>query len=78
MSTSTVFINNRTQAVRLPADVRLPEEVKQVSVRAVGKERIIAPLHSSWDSFFMGEIKATDDFMPVRATQTQAEREAFE
>ena len=75
MSISTVFTNNRTQAVRLPADVRLPEEVKQVTVRAIGKERIIAPLESSWDSFFMSENKATDDFMPARATQTQADRE---
>jgi antitoxin VapB len=78
MSISTVFINNRTQAVRLPADVRLPEDVKQVTVRAVGKERIIAPLQSSWDSFFMGGVQATNDFMTVRATQTQDERESLE
>ncbi len=78
MSTSTVFINNRTQAVRLPADVRLPEDVKQVSVRALGKERIIAPLQSSWDSFFLGETKVTDDFMADRASQEQAAREALE
>lgn len=77
MSTSTVFINNRTQAVRLPADVRLPEDVKQVTVRAVGKERIIAPLQASWDSFFMGNVQATNDFLTDRATQTQAEREAL-
>ncbi|PKO47355.1 MAG: AbrB/MazE/SpoVT family DNA-binding domain-containing protein [Betaproteobacteria bacterium HGW-Betaproteobacteria-22] len=77
MSTSTVFINNRTQAVRLPADVRLPEDVKQGSARAVGKERIIAPPHVSWDGFFMGGIKTADDFMVGRSTQTQAEREAF-
>jgi antitoxin VapB len=77
MTTSTVFTNNRTQAVRLPADVRLPEDVKQVSVRAVGKERIIAPLQSSWDSFFISENKATDDFMVERGAQTQAERETL-
>ena len=78
MNISTVFTNNRTQAVRLPADVRLPEDVKQVTVRAIGKERIIAPLESSWDSFFMSEKKATDDFMSDRATQTQAERESLD
>ena len=77
MSTSTVFINNRSQAVRLPADVRLPEDVKQVSVRAVGKERIIAPLQASWDSFFMGELNASDDFITERASQEQPKREAF-
>ena len=83
MSISTVFTNNRTQAVRLPADVRLQEDVKQVTVRAKGKERIIAPLNSSWDSFFMADTQATDDFMEtdsiiVRATQTQAERESLD
>ncbi len=78
MSISTVFTNNRTQAVRLPADVRLPEDVKQVTVRAKGKERIIAPLQSSWDSFFMADIIATDDFMAARATQAQAERESLD
>lgn len=78
MSISTVFTNNRTQAVRLPADVRLPEDVKQVTVRAKGKERIIAPLQSSWDSFFIDGAHVTDDFMATRATQTQAERESLE
>ena len=34
--------NNRSQAVRLPADARLPEGVKKVQVRARGMDRIIA------------------------------------
>ncbi len=53
MSTSTVFTNNRTQAVRLPADMRLPDNVKQVVVRARGNERIITPIDNAWDSFLM-------------------------
>ena len=53
MTTSTVFTNNRTQAVRLPADVRFPAEIRQVNVRVVGQERIIAPLNAAWDSFFL-------------------------
>lgn len=75
MATSTVFVNNRTQAVRLPAELRLPENVKQVSVRARGKERIIAPLESSWDSFFLDSPAVSDDFMAERASQDQSERE---
>ena len=74
MAISSVFINNRTQAVRLPAELRLPEGVKQVSVRARGKERIIAPLESSWDSFFVDGPQVSDDFMETRATQGQSER----
>ncbi len=77
MSISTVFTNNRTQAVRLPADTRFPESIKKVDVRVVGQERIIAPAESSWDSFFKGPLTATDDFMSERASQHQAEREAL-
>ena len=77
MSTTTVFTNNRSQAVRLPVDARFPESVKKVQVRARGNERIISPVGQSWDSFFLDGSKVTDDFLPQRAEQTQGEREAF-
>lgn len=77
MSTTTVFTNNRSQAVRLPVDARFPESVKKVQVRARGNERIISPVGQSWDSFFLDGSKVTDDFLPQRAAQTQGEREAF-
>ena len=77
MSTGSVFVNNRTQAVRLPADTRFPDEVKQVYVRVVGKDRVLSPVDSSWDSFFLSEKCVSDDFMEERASQEQAEREAF-
>jgi antitoxin VapB len=77
MSIASVFINNRTQAVRLPADMRLPEDVKRVIVRAVGRERIIAPLDGAWDSFFLSAPAASDDFLSERASQTQSEREGL-
>lgn len=77
MVATTLFINNRTQAVRLPAELRLPSDVKRVDVRARGNERIIAPLGQSWDSFFKDGPQATDDFMAERASQKQAEREGL-
>ncbi len=77
MSTGSVFENNRTQAVRLPADSRFPEDVKRVNVRVVGKDRILSPIENTWDSFFMSEQGVTDDFMTERATQDQPEREKF-
>lgn len=77
MTTSTVFTNNRTQAVRLPADLRFPEDVKQVNVRAIGNERIITPLAETWNSFFLGVPAASPDFLESRATQEQPTREAF-
>ena len=80
MSIGTVFVNNRTQAVRLPLDVRLPEGVHKVDIRARGNERIIAPVGQTWDSFFLGGAgssvspQVSDDFLPERASQNQSER----
>lgn len=77
MTTSTVFTNNRTQAVRLPAEMRFPDGVKKVEVRVVGQERVIAPAEQAWDSFFLGAQAASEDFMAERASQLQPERESL-
>ncbi|MCX8517085.1 MAG: type II toxin-antitoxin system VapB family antitoxin [Rhodoferax sp.] len=77
MSIGTVFVNNRTQAVRIPMDMRLPEGVQKVEIRAKGNERIIAPVGQSWDSFFLDGPKVSDDFLPERASQQQPERESL-
>lgn len=77
MTTGSVFENNRTQAVRLPADARFPEGIKRVNVRVVGADRILSPVGKTWNSFFLSEESVTDDFLPERASQEQAEREAF-
>lgn len=77
MSTGSVFVNNRTQAVRLPAETRFPENVKKVTVRVVGQDRVLSPVENSWDSFFLSEQYVSDDFMTERASQEQPEREAF-
>lgn len=79
MATGTVFTNNRTQAVRLPAEVRLPDDIKRVDVRVKGLERIISPIGHSWDSFFQNaEFLPSDDFMNERDDSAPQEREALE
>ena len=77
MSSSTDFTNNSSQAIRLPADMRLPSFVKRVNVRARGLERIITPLENTWDSFFLDAPAVPDDFLPERASQEQSERESL-
>ena len=77
MSIGTVFVNNRTQAVRLPLDVRFPEGVHKVEIRVKGQERIIAPIGQTWDSFFLDGPRVSDDFLSERASQEQLEREAL-
>lgn len=77
MSTGSVFANNRTQSVRLPADTRFPDDVKQVNVRVIGKDRILSPVDNTWDSFFLASEGVSEDFMNERAPQQQQERESF-
>lgn len=60
-----VFKNNKSQAVRLPQSVALPDSVKQVDIVALGRSRLIAPVGEAWDSWFDEKI-VTDDFMDVR------------
>ncbi len=77
MSIGTVFVTNRSQAVRIPLDMRLPEGVHKVNVRANGLERIIAPVGHTWDSFFLGGLPVSEDFLADRPDQHQAQREAL-
>jgi len=77
MAFGSVFNNNRTQAVRLPFETRFPEGVKKVFVRVVGKDRVLSPAGHTWDTFFLSEEGATDDFMNERGSQEQQEREGF-
>jgi antitoxin VapB len=76
MSSSTVSTNNRSQAVRLPANARLPPHVKRVEVRVRGAGRIIVPAGHEWDSFFADDApRFSDDFPPERAAQDQPPRQ---
>lgn len=77
IAVTTVFTNNRTQAVRLPAEARLPDEVKKVIVRIRGRERIITPLENTWDHFFLSGPVVTDDFIQERSEQKPSRRESL-
>jgi antitoxin VapB len=71
---TTVFKSNRTQAVRLPRDVALPEDVKQVDILRVGGARLIVPSGRRWDDFFAGPA-VSDDFMREREQPPAQERD---
>ncbi len=76
MEQGAVFQSNRSQAIRLPKAVALPEDVKRVDIVVVGRTRIIAPVGEVWDSWFDGTA-ATFDFMSERDQPALQEREAF-
>ena len=74
MAKSSVFMNNRTQAVRLPKSVALPESVRKVDIVKVGRSRVITPAGESWDLWFDLD-GVSDDFMPEREQPGDQDRE---
>jgi len=77
MATGSVFENNRTQAVRLPAGTRFPARVKKVNVRVLGCDRVLSPSDQTWDSFFLAAD--TEDVHIERGEQgAQQQREPIE
>ena len=65
MEQSTVFKSNKSQAVRLPKPVALPDSVKMVDIVKLGNARLITPAGESWDHWFDGP-GGSDDFMTER------------
>ena len=77
MVQTRIFKSNKSQAVRLPKPVALPENVETVDVVAVGNRRIISPAGTAWDEWFeSGSV--TDDYMNARAQPSAQEREGFD
>ncbi len=77
MLKGSIFVNNNTQAVRLPNEARFSDDVTHVMVQVVGKDRILTPIEHAWDSFFFSDERVSDDFMDNRVSQVQSEREDF-
>ena len=76
MVRSTVFKNNKSQAIRLPKPVALPGNVKRVDIVKLGRARLITPAGESWDIWF--ERKGVSgDFMPERDQPTLQERDSL-
>lgn len=76
MVQTKVFKSNKSQAVRLPKAVALPEEVVEVEIVVLGSTRLICPVGQSWDTWFEG-AEATDDFMKSREQPSMQKRECM-
>ena len=76
MSQSTVFKSNKSQAVRMPKAVALPEHVKRVDIIKQGSGRLVIPAGGSWDAFFDGP-RLDDDFLTDRAQPAPQRRNAI-
>ena len=72
--TTKLFLNNTTQAVRLPRDVAFDESVTEVEITVVGEARVITPVGHRIDAFLRGPALVTDDFMLERDQPPMQER----
>ena len=73
MERGSVFMTNKTQAVRLPKSVRLPEGVTTVDILRRGRAWVLVPSQQSWADWFESE-RASDDFMLDREQPDAQER----
>ena len=63
---ASIFRNGSNQAVRLPQDLRFPNEVKEVRIRKQGDGLLLSPVRPDWASFFALKITVPDEFMASR------------
>jgi len=77
MIETKIFKSNQSQAVRLPKAVAFPENIKEVSIVAIGETRIITPIEHTWDVWFDAP-RASDDFMLERNQPAPQPREPFD
>ena len=71
-----VFKRNKSQAVRLPEPVALPDDIVEIEIVAVGNTRIISPAGQSWDEWFDG-AGVSSDFMETRDQPADKDRESL-
>ena len=73
---AAVFKSNKSQAIRLPKAVALPDDITRVEVVVLGRSRLITPVGESWQSWFDGPTLSTD-FMAEREQPAEQQRETL-
>jgi len=56
-----IFMNNRSQAVRLPKDFQF--KTQEVFIRKKGSDLVLSPRPSDWSSYFAEAPVASASFM---------------
>ena len=72
--TAKLFMNGKSQAVRLPKEFRF-NDMGEVYIRKQGDELILSPKKANWDDFFNSLDEFSNDFMNERNQPKQQERE---
>lgn len=76
MQSAKLFMNGRSQAVRLPKEFQFNGE--DVLIQKVGDAVILLPHEKSWEVFLHGLNGFSDDFLSEGREQgSEQERESF-
>lgn len=59
--TAKVFMNGRSQAVRLPPEYRFDRD--QVAIRRVGRHLILSPRFTDWEDYWANSTRPSDEFV---------------
>ncbi len=65
--TAKLFMNNRSQAVRLPKEFQFT--CKEVYIRKEGVDVILSPQPGSWAEFIANREPVSDEFMEIMRTR---------
>ena len=68
METAKLFMNGRSQAVRLPKGFRF--EGEEVFVKKVGNAVVLLPRRDSWETLYESLEAFSEDFMEERGQPT--------
>ena len=64
MNTAKIFMNGKSQAVRLPKEFKLGGS--EVYIKRVGRNVILTPIDNAWESLINSLSLFTDDFLAER------------
>jgi len=73
MDTAKLFMNGRSQAVRLPKEYRF--EGTEVYIKKVGSSVVLIPVNGTWQPLLDSLAQFPDDFMETRDQGEHQERE---
>ena len=73
MRTAKIFINGRSQAVRLPKEFRFSG--KDVFIKKIGKMVVLLPKDDPWSALVNSLDQFSDDFMDTRDQPNQEPQE---
>jgi len=72
---ASLFKNGANQAVRLPQEMRFPDDVREVVIRRDGNKLVLIPARPGWADFFRSKVKVPGSFLRDRDDVPPQERE---